>query len=195
MTDDVFGRGIRIGRRLEYVTLGWNVVAIGVLATAAVAAHSVALGGFGLDSLIEIGASIVVLWELADVESGRRARATRMIGYAFVLLGVYLVVQSAVVFATGTHARHSELGIVWTSATALVMFFLAAGKRRAGTAIGNPVLLTEGRVTLVDGLLATAVLAGLVLNAAFNSWRADPFSALVVAGYVVFEAVGSLREG
>lgn len=195
VADDVLGKGIRNGRRLEHVTLGWNVVAIGVLATAAVRAHSVALGGFGLDSLIEIGASIVVLWELADVETGRRARATRMIGYAFILLGTYLAIQSAVVFASGSHPRHSALGIAWTSVTAVVMFFLAAGKRRVGTAIGNPVLLTESRVTLVDGLLATAVLVGLVLNAILNWWWADPLSALVVAGYAVYEAVGSLREG
>jgi divalent metal cation (Fe/Co/Zn/Cd) transporter len=191
--DDAATKGIRQGQVLEGVTLGWNVLAIVTLTVAAFRARSVALGGFGLDSLIEIGASLVVLWELADRKARRRAKAVRLIGYAFVVLGVYLILQSAAVLLMGAHPRHSLLGIAWTAVTAVVMFLLAAGKRRVGTSMSNPVLLTEGRVTLIDGLLATAVLVGLVLNAAFNWWWADPLSALVVAAYAVYEAYGSLR--
>ena len=82
--------------------------------------------------------------------------------------------QSTVVLATGYHPRHSVPGIIWTAVTAAVMFALAAGKARTGAALGNPVLRTEGRVTLIDGILATAVLLGLVLNAALGWWWADP---------------------
>ena len=71
-------------------------------------------------------------------------------------------------------------GITWPALTAAAMFALAAGKSRTGKALGNPVLVTEGRVTLVDGILAVAVLAGLVLNAAAGWWWADPLAALVV---------------
>src|SRR5882672_5382491 len=150
---------LRHGLRLEYATLGWNAVGIAVLGVAAIAARSVALAGFGLDSLIEIGASTIVVWELSGANAERERRALRMVGIAFLALAAYLVIQAAVVLAVRHHAAHSPLGIAWTGATALVMFSLAAAKTRTGRALGNPVLLCEGRVTLVDGLLATSVLA------------------------------------
>ena len=179
---------LRRGRLLEAITLCWNVVGIVVLAVAAIRARSVALAGFGLDSLIEIGASTVVLWELAGTGEQRQRRALRLIGGAFFLLALYLAVQSAIVLATGYHPRHSALGVAWTAATAAVMFALAAGKSRTGKALHNPVLLTEGRVTLVDGILASAVLTGLALNAAAGLWWADPLAALVIVGYALLEA-------
>lgn len=175
---------------MEYATLGWNVVGIVVLAWAAIAARSVALAGFGLDSLIEIGASIVVVWELSDADERRQRRALRLIGIAFALLAVYLAVQSTVVLVARYEPRHSPAGIVWAAVTAVVMFGLAAGKARTGRALGNPVLVAEGRVTVVDGILATAVLVGLILNTAFGLWWADP-----VAGYVlVFYAAREVRS-
>src|ERR1700736_6530356 len=128
------------GRRLEVATLGWNVIGIVVLAVAAVQARSVALAGFGLDSLIEIGASTVVLWELADAARERQRRGIRIIGVAFVALIVYLTLQSTVVLAVGYHPRRSVVGIAWTAVTAAVMFSLAVGKARTGAALDNPVL-------------------------------------------------------
>ncbi|NUR26632.1 MAG: cation transporter [Catenulispora sp.] len=178
---------LRRGFALEYATLAWNVVGIAVLAVAAISARSVALAGFGLDSLIEIGASTVVLWELSGTREDRQRRALRLIGVGFALLAVYLLAQSVLVLATGFRPRHSVLGIVWTAVTALVMFALAAGKARTGAALGNPVLATEGRVTLIDGLLATAVLLGLVLNAALGWWWADPAAGFVLVYYAVRE--------
>jgi divalent metal cation (Fe/Co/Zn/Cd) transporter len=183
-------RLLRRGRLLETATLGWNVVGVVVLAVAAIEARSVALAGFGLDSFIEIGASTVVLWDLADVAQDRRQRAMRLIGIAFVGLAVYLAIQSSAVLALGFHPRHSPLGIVWTGITAGVMFALAAGKANTGAALGNPVLSAEGRITMIDGILATAVLLGLILNALVGWWWADP-----LAGYVLlFYAVGEARE-
>ena len=181
---------LRRGFALEYVTLAWNVAGLAVLTVAAIAARSVALAGFGLDSLIEIGASTVVIWELSGVGQARQRRGLRLIGYAFAALAVYLLVQSTVVLAAGYHPRHSAAGIIWTALTAAVMFALAAGKARTGGALDNPVLRTEGRVTLIDGILATAVLLGLVLNTALGWWWADP-----AAGYVlVFYAAREVRE-
>jgi divalent metal cation (Fe/Co/Zn/Cd) transporter len=181
---------LRRGFALEYVTLAWNVAGIAVLAVAAVVARSVALAGFGLDSLIEIGASTVVIWELSGAGEERQRRGLRLIGYAFAALAAYLLVQSTVVLAAGYHPRHSVPGIIWTAVTAVVMFALAAGKARTGAALGNPVLRTEGRITLIDGILASAVLAGLVLNATLGWWWADP-----AAGYVlVFYAAREVRD-
>lgn len=174
---------LRRGFALEYATLGWNVIGIVVLAVAAISAKSVALAGFGLDSLIEIGASTVVIWELSGIGEDRQKRALRLIGVGFGLLALYLLVQSTWVLAAGFRPHHSSLGIAWTAVTAAVMFALAAGKARTGAALGNPVLKTEGRVTLIDGLLAAAVLVGLVLNTAVGWWWADPLAGYVLVYY------------
>jgi divalent metal cation (Fe/Co/Zn/Cd) transporter len=181
---------LRRGFALEYTTLGWNVVGIVVLAIAAIGARSVALAGFGLDSLIEIGASTAVIWELSGTGGERQKRALKLIGIGFALLALYLLAQSTCVLAAGFRPRPSTLGVVWTAITAAVMFSLAFGKARTGTALDNPVLKTEGRVTLIDGLLAAAVLLGLVLNVAFGWWWADP-----AAGYVlVYYAAREVKE-
>jgi len=119
----------------------------------------------------------------------------RLIGGAFLALAVYLAVQSVIVLVTEYRPGHSLLGIAWTAVTTAVMFTLAAGKRRTGRALGNPVLMTEGRVTLVDGVLAVAVLAGLVLNAAAGWWWADPLAAIVIVFYALREARGIFLSG
>lgn len=178
----------RAGFILEGATLAWNVVGIIVLGVAAVTARSVALAGFGLDSLIEIGASTVVIWELSGTGEERQRRALRVIGIAFALLGCYLAVQSSVVLALEFHPHHSTLGISWTAITALAMFTLAGGKAHVGKTLNNPVLRTEGKVTVIDGVLATAVLAGLLLNATLGWWWADPLAGYVLFAYAIKEA-------
>jgi divalent metal cation (Fe/Co/Zn/Cd) transporter len=134
---------LRRGFALEWFTLGWNLVGVVVLALAAVGARSVALAGFGIDSLIEVGASTVVLWQLSRTGEERRRRALRLIGIAFVVLAVYLAAQSSWVLLTAHHAGHSPAGIAWTAITAVVMFGLAYGKDRTGAALDNPVLRSE----------------------------------------------------
>ncbi|HEX3336457.1 MAG TPA: cation transporter [Jatrophihabitans sp.] len=184
---------LRRGRLLEVATLGWNVVGVVVLVFAAVRAQSVALAGFGLDSLIEIGASLVVLWELSGTGAARQRRALRLIAVAFLALAGYLSVQTIVVLATGFRPEPSALGIVWTATTAAVMFVLALGKRRTGRGLDNPVLIAEARVTVIDGLLAVAVLTGLALNATLGWWWADPGAGLVLVAYAVAEARAARR--
>jgi divalent metal cation (Fe/Co/Zn/Cd) transporter len=179
---------------LEAATLGWNVVGVFVLAFAAVQARSVALAGFGFDSLIEIGASTVVLWELANVNQERQRRAMRLIGFAFVGLSLYLGIQSTVVLVIGFRPHHSPLGILWTCVTAVVMFGLAFGKAKTGAALDNPVLQAEGRITMIDGVLATAVLVGLLLNAFAGWWWADPLAGYVLLYYALREARNSLSH-
>ena len=184
---------LRRGKGLEWFTLGWNVVGVFVLAFLAVTASSVALAGFGLDSFIEIGASTVVLWELSDTGEARQRRALRLIGAAFILLAGYLLVQSALALLTGHHASPGVGGIIWTAVTAVVMFTLAASKVRTGRALGNRVLVTEGRVTFIDGLLAVAVLVGITLDLVLGWWWADPVAGLVIVYYAVREAVHIFR--
>lgn len=186
---------LRRGLRLEYLTLSWNVVGVAVLAWSALAARSVALAGFGLDSLIEIGASVVVVWELTGTDEARPRRALRLLAAAFGLLALYLLVQGTVVLATGHHAGHSVPGIVWTALTAVTMFCLAWAKARTGAALDNMVLRTEGRVTLVDAILATSILIGLTLNATFGWWWADPVAGFVLVYYAARECAEILRHG
>lgn len=180
---------VQRGLRLEYATLGWNVVGAAVLAVAAVTAGSVALAGFGVDSVIEILASAVVVWQLRGEEGSRRERrALRLIAVAFGLLAIYIAVQIAVTVSSRSHPGPSALGITWLAATVLAMFALAWGKQLTGERLGNAVLATEARVTRIDGALAAAVLVGVVLNAALGWWWADPASALVILAYGLREA-------
>jgi len=185
---------LRRGYVLESITLGWNVVGVVVLVGAALAARSVALAGFSLDSLIEIGASTVVIWELSGAGEQRQRKALRLIGVAFLLLAAYLAAQSLIVLVIRFAAHPSPVGIAWTGVTALVMFGLAAGKARTGRALGNPVLLTEGRVTFIDGILAAAVLVGLVLTSVLGWWWADPLAAFVLVYYAVREGRAALAH-
>jgi divalent metal cation (Fe/Co/Zn/Cd) transporter len=185
---------LRRGLSLEYITLGWNVVGVVVLAVAALAAHSVALAGFGLDSLIEILASTVVVWQLTDTGAQRERTAMRIIGGAFLALALYIAAQGAYVLARGGPPAPSPLGIVWTAITCAAMLALAFGKARTGAELGNAVLTTEGRVTLIDAYLAGAVLLGLVLNAALGWWWADPLAGFVIVFYGVKEGWEALHH-
>jgi divalent metal cation (Fe/Co/Zn/Cd) transporter len=179
---------LRRGLALEWMTLAWNVAGIVVLAVVAFSARSVALVGFGLDSLVEIFASMVVVWELTGTNPDRQARALRLIGAVFVALALYVAAQAIYVLVVGAHPRTSPLGMGWTGTTFVVMALLAAGKRCTGRALDNPVLLTEGKVTLVDAALAAATLGGLAANAAFGWWWADPIAGFVIVFYGAREA-------
>jgi len=185
---------LKRGLLLEYTTLGWNVVGVVLVLLAAYTAHSVALAGFGLDSLIEIFASVVVVWHLRRINLQREQLALRLIGSAFIALVLYIVGQLLVTVLSGTHPAPSRVGILWIAATFVVMLLLAFGKRRTGQELKNEVLLTEGRVTLVDAYLAGAVLVGLLLNAVFGWWWADPLASLVIVYYGVREALHAFHE-
>ncbi len=208
------------GLLLEYLTLGWNVVGVVIVLSAAWKARSVALAGFGLDSLIEIGASTVVIWELTGAGESRQQKALRpplpapgeaaaldgagesrqqkalrLIGAAFCALALYILAQSARTLVLHIRPDTSPLGIGWLAVTFAVMVALAQGKRITGTALKNPVLLTEGRVTMVDAYLAGSVLTGLVLNAFVGWWWADPLAGLVIVFYGFKEGHHAWREG
>ncbi len=186
---------VRRGLALEYATLSWNVVGCVIVIAAAIVARSVALAGFGLDSVIEIFASVVVVWQLTGASVARERRALRLIGIAFFLLALYILGQFAYTLITRTRPDTSALGIGWLAATLIAMLLLAYGKRVTGRALGNPVLMTEGHVTLIDALLAAAVLAGLVLNALLGWWLADPLAGLVIVYYGFKEGWTAWHEG
>jgi divalent metal cation (Fe/Co/Zn/Cd) transporter len=164
-----------------------------IVLVSAYLARSVALAGFGIDSVIEIFASLVVVWQLKAINRDKEQLAERLIGIAFFLLAAYLAIQSIIVLIAGFHPHTSPVGIAWLILTAAAMFLLAYGKGRTGAALDNPVLQKESKVTVVDGLLAVAVLIGLVLDAAVGWWWADPLAALVIVYYGAREGIAVFR--
>lgn len=186
---------LRRGLALEYTTLTWNVIGVVVLAVTAVAAGSVALAAFGIDSLIEILASTMVIWQLKGTDTAdRTVPALRVIAVAFAGLAVYITVQSTIVLINGDRPGRSITGAAWLAVTALVMFALARGKSDTARRLDNTALRTEARITVVDGSLATIILLGVVLDSAAGWWWADPIAALVIVLYAIREARHAWRE-
>jgi divalent metal cation (Fe/Co/Zn/Cd) transporter len=190
----VHGDLLRRGLFLEYATLAWNVAGTIVIVAAAVKARSVALAGFGLDSLIEIFASLIVVWQLKGTHKHREPTALRCVAGAFIALAIYVLLQSVYSLAIGAQPVPSISGIVWLALTVAAMLLLAYGKHVTGGRLENPVLITEARVTLIDAYVAVAVLAGVSLNSALGWWWADPVSGLVIVYYGFREAREAWRH-
>jgi divalent metal cation (Fe/Co/Zn/Cd) transporter len=186
---------LRLGLWLEYATLCWNIVGSVIIVIAAVRTGSAALAGFALDSAIEIFASIVVVWQLKGTEQGREGLALKLIGTAFIGLAIYVLLQSTWMLLVNAHPAPSPLGIAWLVVTCTAMLLLAWGKAVTGRQLGNLVLTTEARVTLIDAALAGAVLIGVGLNALFGWWWADPLAALVIVFYGLTEGREALKNG
>lgn len=186
---------LRRGLYLEYLTLSWNVAGVIVIGIAAVQTSSVALAGFGLDSLIEIFASMVVIWHLRETGKNNEKMALRLIGVAFLALAAYVVAQTLYTVTMGGHPRPSIAGMLWLAATVAAMLLLAWGKSVTGRELDNPVLIAESQVTVIDAYLAAAVLVGVALNALLGWWWADPLSGLAIVYYALTEGVAHWREG
>jgi divalent metal cation (Fe/Co/Zn/Cd) transporter len=184
---------VRRGLLLEYLTIAWSVLSAAVATVAGIAAGSIALVGFGLDSVIEVFAGAVVVWQLRGTTGGRDRPALRLIGGAFLLLAAYVLVQALRSLLTQSRPEDSVAGIALTAGALVVMALLGTAKSRTGTTLGNPVLLTEAKVTLIDAGLAATLLAGLVFNAAVGWWWADPLAALFLVALAVKEGLEALR--
>jgi divalent metal cation (Fe/Co/Zn/Cd) transporter len=194
----------RRGRRLEYLTIAWNVVEVFVAVGLGVAAGSLALVAFGLDSLVEVFASVVVVWHIAEreppvraiatVQARRTRRALRLVALAFAGLAAYLLVSSGRGLWVHQHADPSPIGIAYLAVTAAVMFSLARLKRSTGQAVASEPLVAEASVTFLDGCLATGILIALALNAALGWWWADPLAAATIGLAAVREARGHWTE-
>jgi divalent metal cation (Fe/Co/Zn/Cd) transporter len=185
---------LRRGLYLEYITLGWNITGAGIVMGAAYLTGSVALSGFGIDSLIEIFASVIVVWQLRGVGLAREQRALRLISIAFFALSLYIGVQSLRAFIVQAHPIGSPFGILWLAMTVVIMLLLAWGKHWTGRQLANRVLLTESRVTLIDAYLAATVLIGILTNALFGWWWADPAAGLVIVYYGIREGLHAYQE-
>ena len=182
-------------RVLEYTTTAWNVVEAIVAISTGIAAGSLGLVAFGLDSCVEVFASIVVLWHLRGHhdDGARSRRAMRLIAGAFALLAAYLGFQAARTLVGGAEPSRTWVGLVFLAATVVVMVLLAWGKRRAGHELGNEPLITNATMTLLDGGLAAATLVAVFVAVEFGWWWADAAAAGVVAIVAAREAITTWR--
>lgn len=185
-------------RRLNLATLGYNALE-GIIAIASgVAAGSVALIGFGIDSGIELTASVVALWRLnADADHTRRERAERMshriIGALFMALALYVTVDAGLALWNREAPGESLVGIALAATSVLVMPYLARAKRRIGIALGSRALTAEATQTSLCMWLSAILLGGLLLNAVVGWWWADPVAALAMVPIIAKEGVEGLR--
>lgn len=177
----------RRGLRLEYLTVGWNVIEAIVAVASGLAAGSIALVGFGLDSTVEIFAACVVIWQLRGVREEREQRALRLIALSFFALAAYVVMEAARDLVTGAEAGESVVGIGLATAALIAMPLLGLAKRRTGQRLDNPTLLADSAETMLCAYLSAILLAGLVLNATLGWWWADPIAAIGIAGLAVRE--------
>lgn len=184
----------RRGLRLEYLTIAWNVVEAVVAVGAGIAAGSIALIGFGLDSLIEVFAATVVVWELRDHHGEREARALKLIAWSFFVLAAYVTVEAVWDLTGADEAATSVVGIALAAVSLAVMPALAVGKLRVGRALPSRVLVADSAETLLCAWLSAVLLVGLGVNAAVGWWWADPIAALGIAALAVREGREAWEE-
>jgi divalent metal cation (Fe/Co/Zn/Cd) transporter len=178
-------------RRLTQLGLAWHVLEAAIAIAAGVIAGSVALVGFGADSVIEAGAGLIVLWLVTgDRLSSHRAerRAQQLIAASFVILSVYVVIESARDLIAGHHPAVSWAGVALASVTLIAMPPLAAAKRKVGGALGSSATTSESRQTMLCAYLSAGLLVGLLANALAGWWWADPVVALLIAAAALTEA-------
>lgn len=189
---------VRRGLRLGYFTVGYNslegIIAIG----AGVLAGSVALVGFGADSMIEVTAGIAALWRLGrDVDPIRRKQAERVtlriVGICFLALAVYVAWDSLKTLLLQEQPQESDIGIVLAAVSLVVMPVLARAKRKVAFAIQSGALVAEARQTALCTWLSAILLGGLLLNAVLGWWWADPVAALAMVPIIVREGWDGVR--
>ena len=189
---------VRRGLLLNYATLGYNSLEGLIAIAAGLAAGSIALLGFGLDSLIEVSASLAAIWRLyRDRDQPGRAQAEqvtlRIIGALFIALAVYVTADAIRALFARSAPGESIVGIVLAALSLAVMPLLARAKRHVAAAMGSGALAAEARQTVFCTYLSAILLAGLLLNATVGWWWADPAAALVMVPIIAKEGVDGLR--
>lgn len=189
---------VRRGRYLEYFTIGYNSLEGLIAIVAGLFAGSIALVGFGIDSLIEVTSGSVLLWRLhADADEARRERveaiSLRIVGALFVLLALYVTYDSVKSLLRREAPEESLVGIVLASVSLVIMPLLVRAKRRVGRAINSGALMADSKQTELCTYLSAILLVGLLLNALLGWWWADPIAALIMVPIIVKEGIEALR--
>ena len=181
----------RLGRRAQLLA-GASVVYNGVEAVIAIAAGlvagSVALVGFGLDSVIEVSSGLIVLWQFRHrMPQTRERQAQRLMAFSFFALAAYVAVESLRALVAGDEPRSSPVGIGLAVASLSIMPFLSWAQRRTGRALGSSAVVSDSTQTLLCTYLSAVLLVGLLLNATLGWAWADPVAGLVIAAVAVKE--------
>jgi divalent metal cation (Fe/Co/Zn/Cd) transporter len=185
----------RRGFGLEYASMAWMTVEAAVAVIAGILASSIALIGFGLDSVIEFFAALVVVWQLrGTVSEDRETRALRLIAVTFFALAAYLAVEGIADLVGQHRPGQSTAGIAVTAAALVVMPLLALAKRRTGQSLGNQALIADAAESAFCAFTSAAALLGIGLNAWFGWWWADPVAGLVIAALAVKEGVEAWED-
>ena len=189
---------VRRGLWLNYATLGYNALEAVVSLVAGLLAGSVALVGFGVDSVIEVTAAAAAQWRLrADVDHARRERiegvTLRVIGWSFLALAAYVVYDSADALWHRERPERTVAGIVILALSVVVMPLLARAKRRVGRSLGSRALAADAAQTSLCAYLSVIALAGVVLDAVLGWWWADPVAALAMVPIIAREGVDGVR--
>jgi divalent metal cation (Fe/Co/Zn/Cd) transporter len=186
----------RRARLLAWGGNAWHLIEFAIAVAAGIAAGSIALVGFGFDSLIEAIAGFVIVWLFTGarlVSETAERRAQQFIAASYFVLATYVAVESVRTLVGDDHPHTSWVGIGLAIVTAPTMPLLARAKRRVGHALGSSATVGEAEQNMICAYLSVALLVGLGLNAAFGWWWADPSAALVIAGVAAREGVESWR--
>jgi divalent metal cation (Fe/Co/Zn/Cd) transporter len=189
---------VQRGIRLEYLTIGWNVLECLVAVVAGLMAGSVALLGFGVDSAIESASGSVLLWRLRAERRGKHVetierRALKLVGVSFFLLAAYVAYDAAVMLAQRKEPERSLTGIALAIASLIVMPLLARAKRRTAQNLHSAALKADSRQTSLCAYLSAILLGGLVLNGTVGWWWADPLAALVMVPIIANEGREAMK--
>ncbi len=182
--------------RLEYFTVGWNVLEAAVALTAGWLAASIALEGFGLDSLIEIASGVILLWRLKHTQASDESAETlavKLVGWTFVALAAYIVYEAGSDLWFHRAPSFSWPGLFLAIASLIVMPVLGIAKRRVAARLGSRALAADSLETLMCAYLSGSLLVGLALNGWKGWWWADPIAGLIIAVYMLREGVEALR--
>jgi divalent metal cation (Fe/Co/Zn/Cd) transporter len=195
--EHVRARHVRQGRWLEYLTIGWNSLEGVVAIAAGFVAGSIALVGFGLDSVIEVTSGVALLWRLHCDAPERRERAEtvalKIVGLSFLALAAYVAFDAVRSLATREPPEASYVGIGLAALSLIVMPLLARAKRSVAAKINSRALEADSRQTDICAYLSAILLGGLILNALLGWWWADPAAALLMTPIIVREGVEALR--
>jgi divalent metal cation (Fe/Co/Zn/Cd) transporter len=186
---------IRSGRRLEYLTLAWNLIEAAVAVGAGIVAGSIALIGFGADSLIESLSGGILLWRLQvhEADERRERLALKLVGVSFLVLAAYVAFEAAKSLYLRELPESSIVGIVLAALSLIVMPVLARAKRRVAARLESRALHADSRQTDICAYLSAILLGGLGLNALVGWWWADPVAALIMVPIIAREGAEALR--
>jgi divalent metal cation (Fe/Co/Zn/Cd) transporter len=184
------------GKKVEYFTIGWHLLEGVISLAAGIAAGSLSLVGFGVDSLVELASGMAVLWRMnvdhnAEHRERNEKRALQLVGWSFLALALYLILESIVSFVEKKAPEHSVVGIVIAALSLIVMPLLSRVKRRIGVGLDSAAMCADAKQADFCAYLAAILLAGLLLNYWFSWWWADPIAAIAMALIIANEGINA----